>query len=107
VKRGRPATLRAFGSSMHPIIESGQHVRLEPVDTDRLELGDVVMVEVNGSTMLHLISAIDLVDRRVEISGTGGEVNGWTSFERVFAICTEIGGRPVPGASVKTRRPAR
>jgi hypothetical protein len=102
VKRGRVATLRAFGGSMHPIIQSGQRVRLEPVDADRLELGDVVMVDVDGSTMLHLISAVDPVARRVEISGTG-ELNGWTSLDRVFAICTEIDGRPVPGARAKAR----
>lgn len=103
VKLGRPAKLRAYGSSMHPIIESGQRVKIEPVDVDRLELGDVVLVAVNGNTMLHLVSAIDPRDRRVEIAGTDGNVNGSTPFACVYAICTEIAGRPVPGAAAKTK----
>ena len=88
---------------MDPIIKSGQRVRVEPVDRDRLEVGDAVMVEVNGSSMLHLVSAIDLERRRVEIAGTGGEVNGWTPFDCVYGICTRIDDDPVPGARTKTR----
>jgi len=88
---------------MDPIIKSGQRVRVEPVDVGRLEIGDVVMVEVNGDKMLHLISAIDRASRRVEIAGSSGAVNGWTSFDCVFAICTKIADTPVAGASAKTR----
>jgi hypothetical protein len=103
VKRGRAASFRAFGGSMDPIIKSGQRVRVEPVDQDRLEVGDVVMVDVNGNSMLHLVSVIDTEGRRVEIAGTNGEVNGWTSFDRVFGICTKIADAPVAGASAKTK----
>ena len=103
VKRGRAASFRAFGSSMDPIIKSGQRVRVAPVDADRLEVGDAVVVEVNGNTMLHLISAIDTGNRRVEIAGSNGAVNGWTPFDRVYAICTEIAGNPVTGAAAKTK----
>jgi hypothetical protein len=88
---------------MDPIIKSGQRVKVEPVDAGRLEIGDVVMVEVNGDTMLHQVSAIDRGSRRVEIAGSSGAVNGWTSFDRVYAICTKIAGNPVAGASAKTR----
>jgi hypothetical protein len=102
-KRGLGSSFRAFGSSMDPIIKSGQRLRVEPVDPDRLEVGDAVMVEVNGSSMLHLVRAIDEEGRRVEIAGTGDEVNGWTPFDCVYAICTRIDGEPVPGASAKTR----
>jgi hypothetical protein len=86
---------------MDPIIKSGQRVRVEPVDVDRLEVGDVVMVEVNGETMLHQISTIDAASRRVEIAGSSGAVNGWTSFDRVYGICTKIADNPVAGASAK------
>jgi len=94
---------------MDPIIKSGQRVKVEPIDQGCLEVGDVVMVEVNGSSMLHMVSAIDEAGRRVEIAGSNGEVNGWTSFECVYAICTRIDGDPVAGASAKavTRRPRR
>ena len=53
--------------------------------------------------MLHLVSAIDNVNRRVEIAGSGGAVNGWTSFDRVYGICTKIADEPVTGASAKTK----
>ena len=91
---------------MAPIVKSGQRVRVEPVDQEHLEVGDVVMVEVNGSSMLHMVSAIDTEGRRVEIAGNNGEVNGWTPFGCVYAICTRIDGDPVAGASAKavTRR---
>jgi hypothetical protein len=88
---------------MDPIIKSGQRVRVEPVNVDRLELGDVVMVEVNGDTMLHRVSAIDPTNGRVEIAGSSGAVNGCTSFDCVYGICTKIAGNPVPGASAKTK----
>jgi hypothetical protein len=103
VKRGHAASFRAFGSSMDPIIKSGQRVRVEPVDPDRLEVGDAVMVEVNGNNMLHLVSAIDNVNHRVEIASSSGAVNGWTSFDRVYGICTAIADAPVAGASAKTK----
>ena len=53
--------------------------------------------------MLHLVRAIDSGSRRVEIAGSSGAVNGWTSFDCVYAICTKINGKPVPGASSKTK----
>jgi hypothetical protein len=102
VKRGRAASFRAFGSSMEPHIKSGQRVKVEPVDADRLEIGDIVMVEVNEEKMLHLVNAIDSDGRRVEIAGSSGVVNGWTSFDCVYAICTRIADNPVAGASAKT-----
>jgi hypothetical protein len=61
---------RAFGSSMEPVIPSGSRVTVEPVDVEEIELGDVVMTKVNGSTTLHLVKAIDTDRRLVEISGT-------------------------------------
>jgi hypothetical protein len=94
---------RAFGSSMEPVIPSGSWVTVEPVDVEKIELGDVVMTKVNGSTMLHLVKAIDTDRRLVEISGTSAR-SGWTSFERVYGICTLIEESPVPGARAKTKR---
>ena len=62
---------------MEPIIKSGQRVKVAPVAADRLEIGDIVIAEVNGDKMLHLVSAIDSGSRRVEIAGSSGAVNGW------------------------------
>jgi hypothetical protein len=94
---------RAFGSSMEPVIPSGSRVTVEPVAADELELGDIVVAKVGDSTMLHLVKAIDVEQRLVEISGTRA-ISGWTTFERVYGICTQIGGSSVPGAPAKARR---
>jgi hypothetical protein len=53
--------------------------------------------------MLHLVKAIDVDRRLVEISGTSA-TSGWTAFDRVFGICTRIGEAAVPGARAKAKR---
>jgi hypothetical protein len=58
------------------------------------------MVEVNGSGSCTW-SARSTRKGRVEIAGSNGEVNGWTPFRGVYAICTRIDGDPVAGASAK------
>jgi hypothetical protein len=95
VRLGRPARAWVFGDSMTPVIESGQRVKIEPLRGRDIELGDVVAVMVNGETMLHLVSEIDVDRGRVKIAGTSGPPNGWTRRACVFGICTEIGGVPV------------
>lgn len=92
---------RAYGRSMEPIIPSGTRVTIEPVVVDRIEIGDVVMAKVGASTMLHLVKAVDRSSRRVEISGTSGPANGWTTLDDVHAICTHVGGSAVPDAVAK------
>jgi hypothetical protein len=88
---------------MEPVIPSGSTVTIEPVDADKVELGDIVVAKVGDSTMLHLVKAIDVDRRLVEISGTSA-TSGWTAFDRVFGICTRIGEAAVPGARAKAKR---
>jgi hypothetical protein len=104
VRLGLVGRFDAFGGSMEPVIPSGSRVTIEPVDVERLELGDIVAVKVGDETMLHLVKAIDRDERWVEIAGTSGPSNGWASFESVYAICTRIQGDAVPGAEEKRRR---
>lgn len=94
---------RVFGRSMEPVIRSGSRVTIEPVNADKVERGDIVVAQVGSSRMLHLVRAIDAAGRRVEISGTSGAPNGWTTLDRVQAICTEIDEKPVPGARARVR----
>jgi hypothetical protein len=89
---------------MEPVIPSGSRVTVEPVEVERIALGDIVAVKVADATMLHLVKAIDPHERRVEISGTSGPPSGWTSFDCIYAICTRIQGRAVPGVHGRTRR---
>jgi Peptidase S24-like len=88
VKHGMVGRFRAFGRSMEPVIPSGSRVTVEPAVVDELELGDIVAVRVGDSTMLHLVKAIDPDGRQIEISGTSGPPNGWTTLDRVYGICT-------------------
>jgi hypothetical protein len=103
VRIGMTGRFRAFGGSMEPVLPSGSLVTIEPVEVERIELGDIVAVKVGDDTMLHLVKAIDPHERRVEIAGTRGPPSGWTSFEYVYAICTRIDGKVVPGVEGKTR----
>ena len=104
VKLGLVGRFRAFGHSMDPVIRSGSDVTIEPVDIEKLTLGDIVVAKVADETVMHLVKTIEPRERRVEISGTSGTANGWTSFDCVYAICTRIQGETVPGAHATTRR---
>jgi len=104
VRHGFVGRFRAFGTSMQPVIPSGSRLTVHPVDADLIEPGDIVMAKVGDATMVHLVKTVDRSRRQVEISGTSGPANGWTTFERVYGICTRIGGAPVPGVGGKTKR---
>jgi hypothetical protein len=54
---------------------------------------------VNWEEIVELKS-IDLGHRQVEISGSSGAPNGWTTFDRVYGICTRVGESPVPRRSL-------
>ncbi|GAA4606683.1 hypothetical protein BJY16_005952 [Actinoplanes octamycinicus] len=103
VAGGAVIRFRPTGSSMVPLIRSRQLVTVAPVDPAKLEVGDIVLARVAGTTYLHLVSALDQSAGRVQISNNRGRVNGWTSHARVFGICTEVDGVPRPRAAAKVK----
>jgi hypothetical protein len=103
VAGGAVVRFRPTGSSMVPLIRSRQLVTVAPVEPARLEVGDIVLARVAGTTYLHLVSAINPDTERVQISNNRGRVNGWTGYARVFGICTEVDGIPRPRASAKIK----
>ncbi|WP_406864915.1 S26 family signal peptidase [Streptomyces sp. HUAS MG47] len=103
VSAGKTVEFRPRGSSMVPLIRSGQRVTVAPADPERVGPGDIVLVKVSGTVYLHLVSAVDRARRRMQISNHRGRVNGWTGYERVFGVCTAVEGRPRPGAEGKVR----
>jgi hypothetical protein len=105
VAEGRVVEFRPSGSSMVPLIRSRQLVTVAPVDPARVEVGDIVLVRVAGTTYLHLVSAVDKRAGRVQISNNRGRVNGWTNYARVYGICTAVDGTPRPRTADKVRRP--
>lgn len=101
VAAGAEVKFRPTGSSMVPLIRSRQLVTVAPVDPSTLEVGDIVLARVAGTTYLHLVSAVDQAHGRVQISNSRGRVNGWTSHHRVFGICTAVDGVARPGVAGK------
>ncbi|MFG2840999.1 S26 family signal peptidase [Streptomyces zaomyceticus] len=94
-------TFRPSGSSMIPLIRSRQQVVVAPVDPSKVETGDIVLARVAGTVYLHLVSSVDLARKRVQISNNRGRVNGWTSHDRVFGICTAVDGVARSGVAGK------
>lgn len=90
VAAGETVEFRPSGSSMVPLIRSRQNVKVEPVDAAKVEVGDIVLARVAGTTYLHLVSAVDHDRARVQISNNRGRVNGWTGHARVYGICTSV-----------------
>ncbi|MEV4002435.1 S24 family peptidase [Actinomadura sp. NPDC049753] len=105
VAEGATVDFRPSGSSMVPLIRSGDLVTVAPVDPARLEVGDIVLARVAGMVYLHLVSALDPTKGRVQISNNRGRINGWTGRERVFGICVAVRGDPRPGALAKAVAP--
>ncbi|GAA1595001.1 hypothetical protein GCM10009828_020260 [Actinoplanes couchii] len=103
VTAGETVTFRPRGNSMIPLINSGDPVTVAPVRPAALEVGDIVLARVAGTTYLHLVSAIDHQRSRVQISNNRGRVNGWTGHPRVHGICVSVAGRPRPRTAGKQR----
>jgi hypothetical protein len=103
VAAGETVQFRPTGSSMVPLIHSRQLVTVSPVVATNVEVGDIVLCRVAGTTYLHLVSAVDAGGARVQISNNRGRVNGWTSRAKVFGICTAVEGLPRPRLDSKVR----
>ena len=92
VAGGQTVSFRPVGNSMVPLIRSRQLVTVVPCDAAKVEVGDIVLARVTGAVYLHLVSAVEPAKGRVQISNNRGRVNGWTSYARVFGICTSVDG---------------
>jgi hypothetical protein len=90
------------GNSMVPKIYHRQPVLLQPVDTSKLEVGDMVYVKVHGRVFTHLIWSIK--GDQVQIGNNKGHSNGWTSKDKVYGIVTEVDGVEVSGAKEKVKK---
>ncbi|MDA1018120.1 MAG: hypothetical protein O3A00_27145 [Planctomycetota bacterium] len=71
-------------------IESGQLCTVEPVDSDTLEVGDIVLCKVNGHEYLHLVKAIQ--GKRFQIGNNRGRINGWIAGTSIYGKCIKIEG---------------
>jgi signal peptidase I len=78
LSRNLPVELRMSGGSMSPAIEDGDIVTIEPVTTDPLRQGDIVLYQSRFDTaVIHRIVRIDRtqVERAVITRGDGASQN--------------------------------
>lgn len=88
LKTGESVSFRPRGNSMKGKIESGQLCTVEPVDTETLEVGDIVLCKVKGHEYLHLVKAKQ--GKRFQIGNNRGRINGWISSKSIFGKCARI-----------------
>jgi SOS-response transcriptional repressor LexA len=88
LQAGDVVQFRPRGNSMKGKIESGQLCTVEPVDTDTLKVGDIVLCKVNGKQYLHLVKAIQ--EKQFQIGNNRGRINGWVGENSIFGKCTKV-----------------
>lgn len=79
---GETITCKPRGNSMQPKIKSGQECTVEPVNTDDLKVGDIVLCRVKGREYLHIVKAID--GKRFQIGNNRGGINGWIGPNSIY-----------------------
>ena len=90
LQNGEICKVTGFGSSMTPILKSGQSVICEPVtDETELKKNDIVFCKVNGHFYLHKISAIK-GKKQYQISNNHGHVNGTITRKNIYGKVVEI-----------------
>lgn len=77
LKDGATVTIRPRGSSMEPLVHSGQECVIEPVSIANVQKGDIVLCVVHGREYLHLVKAKN--KGSVLIGNNRGGINGWTT----------------------------
>jgi len=92
LRQGRSVQVRPQGGSMRGRIESGQLVTLSPVDPEKVQVGDVVLVQWKGSYLLHLVKEIK--EGAYLIGNNVGKINGWIPRDAICGLVTEVGDSP-------------
>jgi len=88
LKSGQTVQFRPRGSSMAGKIESGQLCTVEPLKTQALKAGEIVLCSVRGNQYLHLVKA--LRHDQAQIGNNRGGINGWTPLTHVYGRCIRV-----------------
>ncbi len=88
LKNGETVSFRPRGNSMSGKIDSGQLCTVEPVASEEIKVGDIVLCKVNGREYLHLVKAIQ--GPRFQIGNNRGRINGWITANSIFGKCVKI-----------------
>ena len=86
LQAGEAVDIKPTGGSMKGKVESGSKVTIEPIELDKIKVGDIVLCRVKGNQYLHLVKAID--KKRFLIGNNRGGINGWTGT--IYGIATNI-----------------
>jgi SOS-response transcriptional repressor LexA len=90
LQEGETTKFRPRGSSMEPLIKSGQLVTVEPKGS--LMVGDVVLCMVGGVQYLHKI--LDVQERfgkvMFQIGNNKGGINGWTEEHKIYGKLVKV-----------------
>ena len=88
LKKGETVQFRPRGNSMSGRIESGQLCTVAPVNSEELQVGDIVLCKVNGNQYIHLIKAKQ--GNRFQIGNNRGHINGWIGANGIYGKCIRV-----------------
>jgi hypothetical protein len=86
LQQGQTVTIRPRGHSMAGRIESGDSCTLEPTTPDDVQVGDIVLCQMDDKHLLHQVLAIE--DGQFLIGATRRDVQGWIPGDAIFGLCT-------------------
>jgi hypothetical protein len=75
------------GSSMVPLIKSGQSHKISPILIEDVKVGDIVYCRVGTRYYTHLVKALDS-KKGCLIGNNKGRINGWT--KNVYGKVIEV-----------------
>lgn len=88
LRRGETVQFRAWGNSMHGLIEPGQRCTVVPAANAEVRVGDAVLCKVGNKQCLHLVK--EVADGRFLIGDHRGRINGWIGAGRVYGKCAAV-----------------
>ncbi|OGP81563.1 MAG: hypothetical protein A2Y95_11635 [Deltaproteobacteria bacterium RBG_13_65_10] len=75
LEAGVSVRLVAHGSSMRPFLQDGDEIRIVPAPSDRIQLGDIVLVRTSSGAALHRVLSMDLREAVVRTKGDASRVS--------------------------------
>jgi len=75
LRRGYSVRFQANGRSMHPTIQEGEWITVEPVEPSHIKRGDIILYQNHNGVIAHRVVGIKAVNTRpsaINDQGTGG-----------------------------------
>lgn len=87
LQNGETIISKEPGNSMLPLLKSKQPVKLQPINWEDCETGDIVYCKVRGNCFTHLVKGKNN-KRGLLIGNNHSRINGWT--KNVYGKVIEI-----------------